>query len=61
MIALTLSICPFVLPGSAVDGRQLTTFSLISFAWLNFVASKLVVAETRKIHRKPNYETKVCV
>jgi hypothetical protein len=52
MIALTLSICPFVLPGSAVDGRQLTTFSLISLAWLNFVTSKLVVAEARKIPRQ---------
>jgi hypothetical protein len=49
LIALTLSICPFVLPGSSTDGRQLTTFSLITLAWLNFIASKLIVAEARKL------------
>jgi hypothetical protein len=49
LIALTLSICPFVLPGSSTDGRQLTTFSLITLAWINFLASKLIVIEARKL------------
>jgi hypothetical protein len=48
LIALSLSICPLVLPGSYIDGRQISTFPLITFAWINFVLSKLAASETKK-------------
>jgi hypothetical protein len=48
IFAISLSLCPLILPNSSGDGRQLSTISLIPLVWIFYVASCLVRSGLRK-------------
>lgn len=48
LFAISLSLCPLILPNSSVGGRQLTTISLIPLVWIQFIASCFVRSSLRR-------------
>jgi len=48
IFAISLSLCPLILPNSSGDGRALSTISLIPLVWILFVTSSLVRSGLRK-------------
>ena len=48
IFAISLSLCPLILPNSSGDGRALSTISMIPLVWILFVTSSLVRSGLRK-------------
>lgn len=56
LVAISLSLCPLILPNSSGGGRQLGTISLIPLVWTEFIVISLV----RSILRKKISRIEVC-